>query len=209
MPRSLERALALLADAEESLRILIQGSLEEEQYGNVARIAEVTESVSRAMVILNTTSSTRPERGATERQSPRKIRQRGPEGDHSSRPPAAAGASGYPRFVRDEDGIVKIGWSKQKGKEYVHRAPRSVIWALAQVLRARRVPGSRFVTAEVLPLADDNGGEAPSYQVYLALSWLRSVGAISGNGRGGYIAHGARISESNLEALWIALPKQD
>lgn len=208
MPRSSERALALLANAEESLRILIQGSLEEEQYGNVARIAEVAESVSRAMAILNTTPSTRPARGATERKSASKTRPLGPERDHSSRPPAVAGASGYPRFVRAEDGIVKIGWSKQKGKEYVHRAPRSVIWALAEILRARKVPGSRFMTSEVLPLGDDDGSEAPSYQVYLAMSWLRSVGAISGNGRGGYLTHGARISESNLEALWQAIPEQ-
>ena len=76
------------------------------------------------------------------------------------------------------------------------------------ILRTGRVPGSRFMMAEVLPLADDDGGDAPSYQVYLALSWLRSGGAISGNGRGGYLADVARISDSNLEALWEALPEQ-
>ena len=64
------------------------------------------------------------------------------------------------------------------------------------------------MTAEILPLVDKGGEEPPSYQVYLALAWLRRMGAISGIGREGYLADVAGISDRNLEALWDALPAQ-
>ena len=203
-----QRALPLLTDAEESLRKLIQQSLEADQYGDVARLAEVAALISRAIAILKAASSTPSERGTTERSGPQETLSRGPEQDRSLRPSTAGGAMGYPRFERDEDEILKVGWSKQKRKEYVHRAPRSVIWALARILRARSVPESRFMTTEILPLVNDGRGEVPSYQVYLALAWLRGVGAISGNGREGYLADAVGISDENVEALWEALPGQ-
>ena len=55
---------------------------------------------------------------------------------------------------------------------------------------------------DVLPLVYEGGKEIPSYQAYLALAWLRSVEAITKDGRDGYRADLSKLSDENLKALW-------
>ena len=60
---------------------------------------------------------------------------------------------------------------------------------------------------DVLPLAYAGGKEIPSYQAYLALAWLRSVEAISKDGREGYRADLPKLSEESMNQLWESLPE--
>jgi hypothetical protein len=111
--------------------------------------------------------------------------------------------SEYPKFVREGDSLVKIGWSKREGKPYEHRAPRGVLRALVQALARVGSGGERFTVEGILPLKDaaDNS-DIPDYQAYLTLAWLRSTGLITQHGRQGYSLPNAEELERQSEQLW-------
>lgn len=92
----------------------------------------------------------------------------------------------YPKFLRDGDSLVKIGWSKKEKATYEHKAPRRILTALAGALEKTGRGGKRFGFEELLPLPDPDGGEIPSYQAYLALAWLRAENLLTQHGRQGY-----------------------
>jgi len=115
--------------------------------------------------------------------------------------------NGYPRFYREKDRLVKIGWSKSQGKEYEHRAPKGAVVALMQAAASHAPNGSLFSMDRLLPLTDpETHAEFPSYQIYLALAWLRSEGVIKEHGRDGYAISSNSHTNDRLEALWEALP---
>lgn len=91
----------------------------------------------------------------------------------------------YPRFRRDGSYLVKVGWSKKSRQEYEHRALADVVLAIAAGLDDRAIEG-RTVSADELAPATADGQEIPSYQLYLALAWLRSERLLNRIGRKGY-----------------------
>jgi hypothetical protein len=104
-----------------------------------------------------------------------------------NRPSRRPSKKDYPRFFRSGDQLVKIGWSKKDRREYAHRAPRSVVDALATAVGQHGSNGKLFTSEDVLPLNDPGSGEeAPSYQVYVGLAWLKQEGLIDQQGRSGY-----------------------
>jgi hypothetical protein len=109
----------------------------------------------------------------------------------------------YPKFLRDGDRLVKVGWSKKEQAEYQHRAPRKAIDALVVALAG--VGADEFAMDSILPIVDDHGAEVPSYQAYLGLAWLRSWGAVRRESRGGYVVHPQRLMDSELASRWQAL----
>ena len=118
----------------------------------------------------------------------------------------------YPKFLADGDYLKKIGWSKRKGVEYEQRAHKCVVDHLLQ--RIGDHPKERFQMDEVLPVYDpDAGQEIPSYQVYLALAWLRSANLAQKHGNEGYSLT-ERYTDNNqggvgaVEAAWRDLPVQ-
>ena len=80
----------------------------------------------------------------------------------------------YPKFVREGDNLVKIGWSKSQRAEYEHKSPKRLLAVLCESLTSAN--GKRIMMDKVLPLKDPVTGSAfPDYQSYLCLAWLRSA----------------------------------
>lgn len=93
----------------------------------------------------------------------------------------------YPKFLREGDNLVKIGWSKRDRAPYEHKAPRRVVDLLVEALLRVGKGGRRFTSDVVFPLRDEKEGvEVPSYQSYLALAWLRAEELVVQHGRQGY-----------------------
>lgn len=114
----------------------------------------------------------------------------------------------YPRFQRDRDELVKIGWSKKEKAEYRHKAPKAVVLSVSEILQRRGVGGERFTFEELLPIRDrDTQAELPSYQAYLTLAWLRKENLIVQHGRQGYSLPPNINLMDALEERWKLLPK--
>lgn len=109
----------------------------------------------------------------------------------------------YPKFFREGDTLVKVGWSKSERDEYEHKSPKRVVDALiAQLVRVAE-PGRRFVMDKVLPLRDpDSGAELPTYQPYLALAFLRHAGLVEQHGRSGYSIPKPRTLVDDAAGAW-------
>jgi hypothetical protein len=116
----------------------------------------------------------------------------------------------YPRFVRESDALVKIGWSKRENSEYEHKAPHSVLLVLSRALQRLAAHRKRVTMDDLLPLQDSaNGSEVPSYQAYLCLAWLRTLRLIKQHGRQGYsLSHGGADLPSLVQKHWDTLPKR-
>ena len=111
----------------------------------------------------------------------------------------------YPRFLREGENLVKIGWSKSEKTEYEHKSPKRVLAVLCETLD--NANGKRVAMNKVLPLRDPADGSAiPHYQPYVCLAWLRSVGLVIQHGRQGYsLAKGTDL-EKSVEMNWASLP---
>jgi hypothetical protein len=112
----------------------------------------------------------------------------------------------YPKFARDEDHLVKIGWSKKERREYEHKTHQNSVRSLvSSIIRAGR-NGTRFSMESVLPITSLSGEPVPDYQSYLILAWLRSVGLVEQHGRLGYTIDESVDLVQSVEDLWSQLP---
>jgi hypothetical protein len=110
----------------------------------------------------------------------------------------------YPRFVREGDNLVKIGWSKSQRAEYEHKSPKRLLAALCAALTGAK--GKRITMDGVLPLKDPIDGSAFSdYQSYVCLAWLKSAGLVTQHGRQGYSLPKGIELEKSVETLWTNL----
>jgi hypothetical protein len=186
------RARQILADAETALRGLIGDSLKGQRYAEVSELAHLADGVARlaaerpaASLILSV--DPKPSRSAGLKRNPR--------------------AERYPHFIRDEDKLVKIGWSKRNKAEYEHRAPREVVFAFVRRLRDRVSDAKAFVVEDLLPLTDlETGVDVPAYQIYLTLAWLRRNGLVTKKGRDGYTTRRNLLGDDSIMRLWDAIP---
>ena len=110
----------------------------------------------------------------------------------------------YPKFVREGDNLVKIGWSKSQRAEYEHKSPKRLLAVLCESLTSAN--GKRIMMHKVLPLKDPVTGSAfPDYQSYVCLAWLKSGGLVTQHGRQGYsLPKGIELAKS-VETLWANL----
>lgn len=194
-----DESCRVLETAEAELRSIAANALADRSYADVARLASLADALrdlsQRAHKDAGVPQSARPSgvpapsRPVNRPSTPRsKTRTRSPRG--------------YPRFERDGDKLVKTGWSKKAREEYEHRAPRKAVEAFAEYLSSSVQAGQRFFIENVLPIRQSSGEEVPSYQVYLALAWLREHGAVKKMGREGYILEGDVIRNGGLAELW-------
>ncbi len=197
--KPIQEARGILADAEKSLRDLMQRELRAQRYAEVAELAGMADALARLArgslqpaVVNNHSSMPRPSpssspaRKATSASAKRKV----------------SAKRDYPRFERDDDKLVKVGWSKKAREEYEHRAPRPAVLAFAEHVGTTTAKGKTFVIDDLLPVHDAAGEELPSYQVYLALAWLRQAGAVEKKGRDGYVRVADPLDGSVFETLW-------
>jgi len=130
--------------------------------------------------------------------------------DISPTPPSASASriakelprSGYPRFERESDRLVKIGWSVKEKREYEHRVQRSVVLDVAACLAGKAKPNRPFRMEKILPIVDRGGAEIPSYQAYLVLKWLQVRGAVERRGNDGYVLGKLTLDTGVIESLW-------
>lgn len=196
----MQEARLVLIEAEASLRQLMERGLEEQRYADLAEIARLADVLSK---LLRGPSTRVPGQSAgaptgarpkTSKAKPKKSRR------------SALRSKRYPRFRREGNRLVKVGWSKKQKAEYEHRAPREAVVALARHLTGQVAEGQVFTVDEVLPVSDDSGGEVPAYQVYLVLAWLKHEGVVEKKGRDGYVLRDGSLMDGGLDRLWDGIP---
>lgn len=128
----------------------------------------------------------------------------------SSRAARRTKRQAYPKFIRRGDRLVKVGWSKSQKREYEHKAPQHAVFAFAHHLRNNTRDGKIFKVEPLLPVPDNqDGGELPAYQAYLALAWLRDAGLVEKRGRDGYSASHADLTDKKITQQWNVLTSED
>lgn len=182
----------MLRDAEASLRGLMRRAIEDQRYPDVAAIAHLADSVAKLSC---SGIDALPAPTTPMRTSP----------VVASAPVRSSGKKDFPRFHRDGDKIVKIGWSKKSKSEYEHRAPRSVADALLSSIRSKFRDGQQFAATDVIPLKSDEES-IPDYQTYLALKWFHVEGVVTKHGRDRYAVEPGRVGPEGLEPIWSRLP---
>jgi len=113
----------------------------------------------------------------------------------------------YPRFMRRGDELVKIGWSKSDRTEYQHRAPRHAVDAVVTRINDLAAMGEAFPSEKISPLKDtQTGGVFPTYQIFVALGWLRKLGLVKQEGRkSGYTIRRDRSLVEEVALAWETL----
>jgi hypothetical protein len=101
-------------------------------------------------------------------------------------------ASPYPKFFREGNALLKLGWSRKGKSEYEHRAPREAVLAIAAQVaevasRGDSVTASRFTVEDLGDVRIAQGDEPISgCQIYLCIAWFRRAGLVVQHGRRGY-----------------------
>ena len=194
---TLQDARDILRSAEKALRDVAGDALREGRYVDVTEVARLADGLARLVRGESTVEAAPPAvRSGTTR--PKK-KPRAPK-------KASAKKRGYPRFERDRDRLIKVGWSKKKKSEYEHRAPFDVSIALVDAIRGKVGEGELFSATDILPLDSDDDVAIPDYQAYLALKWLHSEGIVRKHGRDRYALEPGSLGEGGLQAHWKLLP---
>ena len=95
--------------------------------------------------------------------------------------------SPYPKFFREGDSLLKLGWSRKSKAEYEHRAPRKAVLAVAERIAEVASTKGRFTVEDIGDVRIDQREEPISgCQVYLCVAWFRRAGLVVQHGRRGY-----------------------
>jgi len=211
----LDKARAMLEECESHLRGLLAEAAARGDYDAVLSLTRWAQGVAAMRaeevvpgicladgVVLSAPESAKSPRngrsGATRPAPPKKgARRRG-------------AAARYPKFIRIGNQLGKIGWSKKRGREYLHKAPRSVLDVLVKQLVEKGSGGRLLSAEEIFDLPGQEEEMAiPSYQLYLCLAWLRTRGLIEQVGRQGYRVARAAELPGLVEHEWGALASPD
>ena len=192
-----------LTEAECQLISRLRKALDEREYGDVAQLAWVSQQV-RELIRAIGGNDWSPKPGDSARvptlpksEARDSIPRRPRDSTRRRQVPA------YPRFARDGDRLVKIGWSKRDHSEYEHRAPEFVVSTITSALR--ELGSSEFSMDKLTPLRNEDGKDVPSYQVYLVLAWLRACGAVRKARPGGYVPIPEGLTVAAVNENWAAL----
>lgn len=195
----------LLHNTEKSLRGLIERALADQQYGEVAAIAQMANAIARLTRGSEAGSLGPEDNGLVDGESTEHLPAAPPSGA-KVRVRRTARASEFPRFEREGDKLIKVGWSKRDDRVYEHRAPQQVVFLVASTIGSKVHRKGVFTMDRVLPLTDKAGTEIPSYQAYVALAWLRSIGTVKRLGKEGYRLVDGALDLSALQRSWDAIP---
>jgi len=189
----LEDAHKILANTEASLRELIERALAEQQYSHVADIARIADAVARLLrnndkdplpAAQGLASANRSEWNGGAVSAP--VVQETPTQRATRKRHPAKGE--YPRFERDGDKLIKIGWSKRDNRVYEHRASRETVFLVSTALSSKVKPKAIFTMDQVLR--------------------LRSIGAVQRRGKDGYSLTNGSLDSGKLRGLWNAIPSR-
>lgn len=203
------RVVDIIEGAEKALAALAAEAAAEREYGQAGALLRLAQRVadaarSRDLDVLSAPGT--PDGNGHETESPSARAQSETPGRRlTGRVGAVAGNEQYPRFVRERDALVKIGWSKSERAPYEHRSSRAVLDRVVAGILAAGGRGQRVTTDDLLPLFDTDGTELPAYQCYLCLAWLVTAGLVERHGRQGYTIQNPSNLTRALEAAWDAL----
>ena len=197
--------MKILEQSENDLRTLVSEAAANGDYASVVQLASWAQTVAglvKAAAARGTgkaepaESLVEPPLETSARQLPRTVANR------------RDSKKAYPRFFRQGDQLVKVGWSKREKREYQHRAPQMVLTVLASTLTKLGVDGRVFSTDRVVPLKDSSdNADIPTYQVYVCLALLRQVGLLDQHGRRGYSIPDIKEFAQAIESAWRQLPE--
>lgn len=197
-------AVRLLESCEKNLRELVSKAAARGDYAAVIRIT------SWAKVVRDLAEDAKGEPGADSDYSNRASSQGSavqPKSSGSSAKLRSPKPPGYPKFYRNGDELIKLGWSKRDRAEYQHKASPGVLTSLVSKLSAIGASGRIFSAENIMPLTNSEGSQVPDYQAYLCLAWLRTEGLVQQHGRQGYtLANGENMSAA-VNARRQALPR--
>jgi len=108
----------------------------------------------------------------------------------------------YPQFERDNDRLIKIGWSIREKKTYEHRIARQAVDDICGFLAEHVKPKRPFKVEQIGPVKSASGAEVPTYQTYLVLKWLQHFGAVERRGNDGYVLGERGASKDIVDQLW-------
>ena len=209
----LAQAITICQNAEKAMRELMKGAIGAGEYRDLPTLARFAEQMSQRAAKLGQNPEPPPvpaakaAKAAAPSRRKGRVRRRG-RVKQSGQPKAGVRSMKpeYPRFRRDGESLVKIGWSKSAKAEYEHRAPKPIAGALLKAIAALESKMPVFTVDALLPLADPSDNtEIPGYQVYLALAWLRKEGIVRQHGREGYSLMVKSELDKLLEERWNAL----
>ena len=213
-----EEAASVCSAAEKSLRELMQKAIAAAEYRHLPTLARMAEQLATLATRASQTAETTPDAGpaAETVQKPASRRGRGKARSTVAgirrkavaQPRVRSSKAGYPRFLRTDDTLIKVGWSKKSRSEYEHRAPRHAVDAVMNGVARAGEKGAIFTVEALLPVRDPRDDtDVPSYQVYLAIAWLRTEGVLRQHGRDGYSLLVGENHEKTVEERWSALPE--
>ena len=200
MSKILTEAAKTVSNAEAKLRRMMQAALSKRRYAELAKLAPLADGLlnlaktARNGDVLSTSADNLPLQQHAEPHAQVSPGRTGSRGSRSV-------DGGYPRFERQGDRLVKIAWSKKDRREYEHRAPVEVVLRIAELFERDAAAGKPFMMDALMPFKTSTDDEIPSYQAYLALAWLRSLGLVEARGKDGY----AVVTESlrdRVEESW-------
>jgi hypothetical protein len=197
-----KQAQAILRDAEVRLCELIPKALAERRDVEVGQLMELARLLADARC-------SPAERGPGERTgaTATAAADRTPCPERKRKPKPRKKASPYPKFLREGNALLKLGWSRKSRAEYEHRAPREAVLAVTARVAQVASTTSRF-TVEDLGEAHVGAGDAPisSCQVYLCIAWFRRAGLVVQHGRRGYsLPTAAAQFPAKVKAAWAEL----
>lgn len=133
---------------------------------------------------------------------------RRPDGSRRTRSSSRRGSrlpADYPRFSISNDRLYKIGWSKKRKREYVHKLSKSTLDRVIQAMCSISTGGAGPCTAQQIIEQATKHASAPlpDYQVYVVLAWLKAAGLVQQVGRDGYTFETSLREQ--VQSRWEAL----
>ncbi len=188
MKDGVTKAIELLEETEDSLKTLMQRSLLDERYVEVATIARIAEGVTALI--------------AKHQDESQEV------GSMGTDFVPILESTEYPRFVRNGEILIKEGWSKINRNVYRHQSTLGITRMVVDALLAGRPnPRRSFKMDDVVHLVRDRDPTIKRYQLAVSFGWLRTAGLIAGTGRSGYRVDPDKLSVAGLGELWELLPE--
>jgi hypothetical protein len=211
----LQPAIRAIRTAETALSNLIQCAMQSRDYFEAKRLLEAVANVARALSALEQAPENAPGAPPTGGLGSRGIERHSDSGappdlehERAWKRISKAQLPPFPRFERDADRLVKIGWSAKDQRTYEHRVAVDIVRDFCRFLAHIGKERRTFRIEELTRVKASDGTDVPSYQIYLVLKWLQSVGAISRRGNDGYVVKDGELSPGRTEEHWLATPSR-
>ncbi len=205
MSDTMERGTELLRRLEQDLRVLVREAASTGDYESVMALTFWARSIA-SLIARRLEQATAVLAEADDVQLFPANRSRDKKASTARRKPAKGE---YPRFLRQANNLVKVGWSRRGKEEYEHKVSEGIVMLIARGIAKAGLNGELTPTEKFLSAVTSEGAaEVPEYQVYVVLAWLRSLGLVTQHGRRGYTISQPNDLTPQVRSFWEQLPKK-